>query len=104
MIGTNEDEGMLVFFAQLANPALWEGIKNNSDTIMPMMLFGLEPSEVTDLDRQRANQLVEFYIGSSENINEEHKQGMIDMMTDSIFLYGTHRTIKILESKYSNMY
>ena len=96
MIGTNEDEGMLVFFAQLANPALWEGIKNNSDTIMPMMLFGLEPSEVTDLDRQRANQLVEFYIGSSENINEEHKQGMIDMFTDASFLYGVHNGINYL--------
>ena len=94
MIGTNADEGIFSFFGELANPKLWEDIKNDADTIMPMMLFGLEPSEVTDLDRQRANQLIEFYIGSSENINEEHKQGMIDMMTDSIFLYGTHRTIK----------
>ena len=94
MIGTNADEGIFSFFGELANPNLWEDIRNDADTIMPLMLFGLEPSEVTDLDRQRANQLVEFYIGSSENINEEHKQEMIDMMTDSIFLYGTHRTIK----------
>ena len=85
---------MLTFFAQLANPDLWEGIRNNSDFIIPMMLFGLEPSEVTDLDRQRAHELIKFYIGSSDNINKEHKQGMIDMMTDSVFLYGTHRTIK----------
>ena len=95
IIGTNADEGMISFFLALANPDIWEYYRNNSDTTIPMMLFGLAtPSEVTDLDRQRAHELIEFYVGSVENINKEHKQGMIDMMTDSVFLYGTHRTIK----------
>ena len=55
------------------------------------MLFG--KNDITDLDVQRAHELLEFYVGGVENIDVEHQQGMIDIMTDSIFLYGTHRTI-----------
>ena len=38
--------------------------------------------------------LVSLRYGVSNSRVQEHKQEMIDMMTDSIFLYGTHRTIK----------
>ena len=91
IIGTNLDEGIFSFFDKIANPALWEDYKNNFDIIGPAMLFG--KTDITDLDVQRAHELLEFYVGGVDNIDVEHQQGMIDMMTDSIFLYGTHRTI-----------
>ena len=65
------------------------------NTLGTMALFDIATEEeVTDLDVERARELIEFYAGSIENIDEQHQQEMFDMMTDSVFLYGTHRTIR----------
>ena len=53
-------------------------------------------SDITKDDIDKAHELVEFYVGSMDNINEDHKQGIFDLGTDSWFLYGTHKTIKYL--------
>ena len=40
--------------------------------------------------------LLDYYIGSVEDINEENSQGIIDMYTDAWFAYGQHKTVDYL--------
>ena len=40
-------------------------------------------SDITLEDRQRTDRLVEFYLGSYENITEQNAQALIDMYSDS---------------------
>ena len=95
IIGTNVDEGILYFLQQVVNSTAWNAYRNNFDIVGPMELFEIATEEeVTELDVKRAHELIEFYVGSIENIDEQHQQGMFDMMTDSVFLYGPHRTIR----------
>ena len=45
---------------------------------------------------ENAYKVTEYYVGSTENINLDNKQGLFDMFTDSGFLYGTYKTINYL--------
>ena len=40
--------------------------------------------------------LLDYYVGSVEDINEENSQGIIDMYTDAWFAYGHHKTVEYL--------
>ena len=40
-------------------------------------------SDITPEDKQRTDRLVEFYLGSYQNITEENAQALIDMFSDS---------------------
>ena len=95
--GTTAEDGMFFWLENIANPELWEDFKNNFDIQGPMKIFGINsPSEISDSDRQNAHKIIDFYVGGVENIDEGHRQGLFDMMTDSFFLYGTYRTINYL--------
>ena len=61
------------------------------------MLFGIaNKSDITNEDVEKMSELVSYYVGSIENINKEHQQGIIDMFTDASFQYCTHETINYL--------
>ena len=48
-------------------------------------LFGiLDPLEVTNEDIAKAHEIVDFYVGSVDNINEDHLEGMLHMYTDAV--------------------
>ena len=97
ILGTNLDEGIFMLLNVLFDPSLWEGFRNNFDIYGPKSLFNIGiAADITDEDVNKAHRIAEYYIGSIDNINEEHKQGMFDMYTDSLFLYGTHKTINYL--------
>jgi len=94
VIGTNKDEGILQFLELLADPTLWEDYRNNFDVNGVQALFNIANiSDITEQDVDKAHTLVEYYVGSMENINEENKHGMFDLFTDAVFLYGTYMTI-----------
>ena len=40
-------------------------------------------SDITAEDRQRTDRLVEFYLGSYDNITEQNAQALIDLYSDS---------------------
>ena len=61
----------------------------------PALLFGKFPMDITPLDTYRANEAAKFYLGSLENMNEEHMQEINDMVTDSFVQYGTHKFVEI---------
>ena len=97
IIGRTADEGMLSLFEQLLDPTKWEDFKNNFDTIGVQSLFSIPyASEITADDVTRAHQLIEYYVGSMDNINADHKQGLINMFTDSEQGYGNYKTVNYL--------
>ena len=71
--GSNAEEGIFALFDLIKDLSKWEYFKNNFDTLGPMKLFGIKvPNKITIEDIQNAHQVVEFYIGSVENLNQEH--------------------------------
>ena len=105
IIGTNADEGILYVGPATNGLTQWDDIKESVELVGPTMLFGIpNPSDITEEDFKKMNKLIDYYVGSIENINEEHKQGVIDMFTDSLFQYGTHQTINRLVEQNVTLY
>ena len=77
---------------KIAYPSLWETYRKDFDTVGARTLFNIgDISEITPELVERAHKIVEYYVGSLENINEEHLQGIALMFTDSGFQYGTYK-------------
>ena len=99
IIGTNKDEGLLFMTPYILDNTLLEDYRNNFDILGPLQLFNIgNASEITSKDIQNAHEIVEFYVGSIENIDSSHIQGLVDMLTDATFLYGTRKTIDYMSS------
>ena len=97
IIGTNSDEGILTVGPATHGYSEWDSFRQDMKENGPTTLFNIaDPSDFTHEDFERVNTLVEYYTGSFDNINKQHTQGAVDMITDSLFQYGTHQTIKYL--------
>ena len=57
--------------------------------------FGKFPMDITPIDTYRANEAAKFYLGSLENMDENHLQEVNNMITDSFVQYGTHKFVEI---------
>ena len=104
IIGTNADEGILDVGPATDGFTEWDSLKDEINEYGPTVFFGIPPKEFTSEDVTRVNALIDYYVGSIENINEEHKQGVIDMFTDASFQYGTHQTINHLVDQNVTVY
>ena len=104
IVGTNKDEGILGILGVLAGYYSWEDFAKSMN--WPARLFNIQNnSDITSKDVEKANQALEFYIGDAENnVNEEHMQGVIDILTDSDFLYGSYKTINYFLEQNMNVY
>ena len=105
LIGTNADEGLFSVYGFILNPNLWADFRENFDIIGPMELFNIaNPSEITQKDIDNAHRIIEFYVGSVGNINENHMRGIIDMFSDAYFVYGTFNCVKLLLNQSVKVY
>ena len=60
-------------------------------------LLGLtRVSDATSEDVENARKLLDFYVGGVENVTMANIQSLVDMMTDSEFLFGVHKKIGYL--------
>ena len=76
ILGSNNDEGILMFLNELRDPSLWENYRNNFGVLGPTYLFAIVNEEdITKSDVIKAYQLMEYYIGSVDNFDSEHQQG-----------------------------
>ena len=83
----------------------WDEFRGNIELNGPSFLFGIpNQSDFTDEDFEKMSKLINYYVGSIEDINDEHKQGVIDMFTDAGFQYGTHQTINLLVEQNVTLY
>ena len=97
LIGTNSDEGIMFVFDQLADPNKWQDFTDLN--VLTRTLFVnqiIYDDVIADDILAKVDKIIEFYIGSLDNINEDHKQEVFNMFTDSAFLYGSYKTVKYL--------
>ena len=105
IIGTNSAEGILTVGPMTNGLTQWDEFRGNIELNGPSFLFGIpNPSDFTDEDFEKMNKIINYYVGSIENINDEHKHGVIDMFTDAGFQYGTHQTINLLVEQNVTLY
>ena len=90
IIFAGSTEGLMYLADKIAYPPLWETYRKDFDTLGTRGLFNIgDISEITPELIEKAHKIVEYYVGSLENINEEHLHGIALMFTDSGFQYGT---------------
>ena len=107
MIGANKEEGILfligrrtwswswvtdILFPTLellgGNSSTWDLYRETFNTTGPKSLFMIPfVSDIRPEDVERSGRLVEFYLGSSDNISLDNAQALIDMFTDSGKIY-----------------
>ena len=74
------------------SPEKWKNYKNNfNETTLKALLNIANPLDGTPDDENKLDQFVKYYVGSIDNIDFKHLQGLIDMYTDGAFLYGSYR-------------
>ena len=94
IIGNNGDDGILYYLGFYLGAESWEDLRNQFETKGPVLLFNIaNSSDITTEDVEKANQIMEYYFGSIDNVNAEHNRSYIDMMTDDSVLFGTHKII-----------
>ena len=99
IIGTNSGEGILYLLYNLVEPSYWDAFRDSYDTDGTKKLFQLSRDPTVE-EIEKAHQIIDFYVGSIQNVNshitEEHIKGMVDYATDSGFLYGSRKTLDYL--------
>ena len=103
IVGTNKDEGILGILGVLQGQS-WEDFAKSTN--WPARLFNIaNNSDITSIDMEKSIKALEFYIGDAENnVDEEHMQGIIDILTDADFLYGSYKTINYFLEQNMNVY
>ena len=97
ILGTCKDEGLGNFIGAWTEPNFFEDLRNNWDSVGVARLLGLtRMSDVTPEDVEKARKLLQFYVGGVENVTMANVQSLVDMMTDSEFLFGVHKKIGYL--------
>ena len=92
IMGSNADEGLLFVSSQTD----FDDWRNNFELTGPLWLYYLHDFEITEENIINAKKTVEYYIGSIDNYNFEHIEGIIDMYTDGFCLYGYYRFADLL--------
>merc|ERR550525_43318 len=92
MIGATKDEGIIYLTDLLGgNSSTWDLFRENFNIAGTKTLFMIPFLEdMTAQDRQRTDQLVEFYLSSYDNITEQNAQAVIDLFSDSGSNYGNY--------------
>ena len=102
IIGTNSGEGVLYWLYNLFEPSYWDAYRETYDSDGVRKLFQLSRDPTAE-EIEKAHQIIDFYVGSLENVNshitEEHIKGMVDYTTDAGFLYGSRKTLDYLSKR-----
>ena len=121
LIGTTQDEGLLSLIGHsqlhlnllvLTFPPLdvllqgnWQSYRDNFNTTGTKELMMLHfDDDVTEEEIMKTDEIVKFYVGSYEDISEENKSPLVDMLTDSYFRYGTYKMINQLVGQGAKVY
>ena len=105
ILGTCKDEGLSNFISAWIDPDFFEGLRDNWESVGVARLLGLtKMSDVTPEHVEQARKLLDFYVGGVENITMANVQSLVDMMTDSEFLFGVHKKIGFLVNQNITVY
>ena len=102
IIGTNSGEGVMYWLYNLYLPEYWDTYRETFETEGVQKLFQLV-GDPTPEDVKKAHEIINFYVGSIENVNShitnENIKGMVDFTTDGGFLYGTRKTLDYMRNQ-----
>ena len=71
-----------------------DDLKNNLINIGAKDWFNIaDPADITSDVEKKIHKLVDFYVGSTDNINDEHLQGLINLYTDALYLHPSYQLI-----------
>ena len=92
VIGTVADEGLLSMSFYVNGMQKWEDLKGNITAEVSKEAFNIaNTAEITPDIEEKVDLMVEYYVKSTDNVDAEHLQGLVDMNTDAGFLYGSYR-------------
>ena len=100
MIGTTADEGIFFIHGYVTGRKKWEDLRNNIDTEGASQFFNIaNEAELTSDVKEKIRQIVNHYTGSTDNIDADHLQGIIDMYTGCSFSEALSNLIPYLTKK-----
>ena len=100
IIGSTKDEGILSVMEQILVPSKWKTLQDNFNPKLVKNMLNIADNENATSDEiERALKVVEFYVGSIDNINQENLQSVTDMYTDATFLHGNYKTAEYFMKK-----
>jgi carboxylesterase type B len=101
MIGTNKADGSAYFFAGNS----WEEVKVTFLETAPYFLFGFRsPSLLSEQILNKTNMVLDYYLDSTDSIDNEDLNSILEMMTDAWFLHGTWETVKWMAEQNLTVY
>jgi len=106
MIGATKDEGIIYLTGLLGGDSdTWAEFREkfNSSGVRQLFMIPFD-SDITAEDRLRTDQLVEFYLGSYDNITQDNAQALIDLFSDSGSYYGNYQFINEVVSRGSRVF
>ena len=78
IFGNNADEGIFVTGPQTHGFTEWDEYRETFEIEGTAMLFGIaNKSDITYEDIEKMSELINHYVGSIDNINKEHQQGIM---------------------------
>ena len=88
MIGTNEDDGLILSTPLLTDPSLYVLYRNLWSVIAPGILFHLPVEDSSFEASRKATELADYYLGGTSNILPENFDLITDMFTDAFVTYA----------------
>ncbi|XP_023321978.1 liver carboxylesterase 1 isoform X2 [Eurytemora carolleeae] len=90
LLGFNRQEGLMVTSLFKDYPLLYTAMAASWPVLGPFSLLGRHHSEITERDKEIANEILSFYVGNVTDIGPDKLDNITDMYTDSFFSYGVH--------------
>ena len=102
IIGTMKDEGLIALIKPLILPGELAKLKSTYNSTLTAEIFNIQDfNRVKDEDVQKLQEILHFYLGPGhpgDKFSLDNLQALVDMITDSAFLYGTHKTLKYFKA------
>jgi len=110
IIGSNEDDGLILTTPLTTDPALYILYRTLWSVIAPGILFHV-PVEGSNLEAsQKAIELADYYLGGTSNIVPENFDTITDMFTDAFVTYAVecfveyaHQSQTVYQYRYNHL-
>merc|ERR1712172_88743 len=88
LFGMNSEEGILLTQFLQAIPAIYPLLAADWGIFGPFLLFARHTSDITDLDRSLAEEVLEQYVGGRQGLVGANLANITNMISDAFFWFG----------------
>ena len=94
IVGNVADEGLGGVLPLVIDPSGWSEFQDNFRANAPRKFLNIPYTRnFTDEDHYKAEEIVKYYVGSYDNMNEENMAKIIEMFSDDT-IFGAYKTAK----------